>query len=82
MYITQNSRKLDKAAIAMCTKAPELIGCLCCVLWIYNNCFRCVHAEVPFQISTLIPAHYVKSVEESVQTSYGHSETFTSVCII
>ena len=28
---------LEKAEIAVRTKAPELIGRLCCVLWIYQN---------------------------------------------
>ena len=27
----------EKAEICVRTKAPELIGRLCCVLWIYNN---------------------------------------------
>ena len=76
----ENLDELDKADTAVRTKAPELIGHLCCVLWIYNEAFRCIHSEEPFQISRLIPAHYVKSAEECVQTSYGHSETFTSVC--
>ena len=31
----ENLDELDKADIAVHTKAPELIGHLCCVLWIY-----------------------------------------------
>ena len=44
--------------------------------------FRCIHSEVPFQISRLIPAHNVKSAEECVWTRNGHSETSISVCMI
>ena len=62
----ENLDELDKADIVVHMKAPKLIGCLCCVLWIYNGAFRCIHSEVPFQISRLIPAHYVKSAEECV----------------
>ena len=73
--LQENLDELDKADIAVHTKAPELIGCLCCILWIYNEAFRCVHAKVPFQILRLIPAHYVTSAEECVQTQ-KHSHLY------
>ena len=38
----ENLDELDKADIAVCTKVPELIECLCCVLLIYMDKSRVV----------------------------------------
>ena len=71
--------EFEKAEIDVRTKAPELIGRLACVLFIYEQAFRCLHEKRPFQLETKVPAKFVERAEQCVRTSYAHAETYTSV---
>ena len=70
---------MEKSEISVRTKAPELIGRLTCILWIYCEAFKCVKEGRQFAIGSKIPAIFVKNAEEIVTMSYSHSETFSSV---
>lgn len=77
----EDLNEFDKAEIDVRTKAPELIGRLACVLFIYEQAFRCVHEKRPFHLETKVAAKFVKDSEECVRISYAHAETYTSVSI-
>ena len=71
----------EKSEISVHTKAPEIIGYLTCVMWIYGNAFQCIAKEQPLHIPEYITQNYLKNAEEVVNMSYSHSETFSSVSI-
>ena len=72
---------MERSEIYVHTKAAELIGRLTCVLWIYCNAFDCVLNNKPFHIPIEISKEYVAHAEDIINTSYVHSETFSSVSI-
>ena len=46
----------------------------------FNTAFMCVASGKPFHIPLKISVVCVRSAEEIVNSSYSHSEVFTSVC--
>ena len=46
----------------------------------FNTAFMCVASGKPFHIPIKISVVCVRSAEEIVNSSYSHSEVFTSIC--
>lgn len=71
----------DRADICVRTKAPELIGRLACVMFIYEQAFLCVHKKQPFKLSLMVPPRFVRNAEQCIRASYAHAESYTSVSL-
>ena len=71
----------DSADVCVRTKAPELIGRLACVFFIYEEAFLCVHRKKPFKLGVKVPGRCVRNAEQCIRTSYAHAETYTSVSL-